>query len=367
VAIVTVNEKRISQLNEEFQEITKQLVLSQRQTSAYIRRHAEILEEKFILLGQSDKINTISTILTEHYRANGLHAAEWLHDFLDIKYKDPKKMTNLKLEAGRFTSDLLVDYSIEDLQNMERNKLQQLENQAYDCRDYFIGIADMFEKKNKQLRNVCLLRQIATIPKDVDHPFDAMDSKKHKVKDARVSTECDTEPSITRFSELVKEISERLQFWSEEVKKTADKIVQFKPSIEEDIEVYCEAAEGFLAMINSMIEYNRPFKDEKFSFDFLDWFAIQITQKWHGKNAAAGARDVKLPGSKHVDGRGLTREQVGDRIVPTYKVMVKLIQDVLLPMGLYMQELPQWRKKYVNDHIRDRKMDLTPTLVDRKS
>jgi len=363
-------EKRIQDLDLEFEKITQELVGMQRNASAMIRRHATILEEKFEITGQADQIYTISGILIAHYRAHGLFCAEWAASVLDLKYKDPSRMNSLTFElesnTARFSSKLLEDIPNEELMNMNRNHLQELENQSYKYRDYLLDLADIFERKQKQLEQICLIRKIAVIPKDIDHPFDSFDAKKNKPREKPFKTQSDASGK-TEFSELIGKIKDKLAAWSKQFEDIQTKIIEFKPTDPKDIEYYCHGAQMFLNTIDTLMEYNKPFKDLKFSFNWLDWCITECWNQTHGKNAAAG-KYSRLPGTDlHPDQeRGLTREQVCDRMIPTYNHMVELINRVLQPMALFFDSLPQHRKKYVDDHIRDRKLDVGPRLVERK-
>lgn len=131
-----------------------------------------------------------------------------------------------------------------------------------------------------------------------------------------------------------------------DIGQTAQK-VKLSP---EDAKAYSEATKIWLEILNSS-------SDLKNTKDTKQWIETMKIYEDFGKHAAAvKAGVVTINGVK----RPLTREQVGDKVQEVFDAAIKI-----LDMDHLLKTLSEYRQKYVEPRVAQRKVDLHSKLSER--
>jgi hypothetical protein len=142
----------------------------------------------------------------------------------------------------------------------------------------------------------------------------------------------------------------------------AAKIADYPPeTVKEDKEL-AAGIKPWRYMIQWINEHLRPYADEKFSQSYVDWFATEALNRDFGKHAAAvKSKIATLSGGF----RGMTREQVGDKIPDLAEKAINFrgaLEIANKGFLLMQKDLPFWRKRRLDPSVGTRKETVGPKL-----
>lgn len=161
--------------------------------------------------------------------------------------------------------------------------------------------------------------------------------------------------SCVGFAEDLREASDTFQDISE-------KIEYYPPASESEDKKLADGIEAWRTLVQWINEHSRPYADLKFSQSYPDWFATEVLNRDYGKHAAAvKSKIATLSGGF----RGMTREQVGDKIPDLADKalhMRGMFELANKAFELLQKDMPQWRKKRLDPAVGTRKENVGPKL-----
>ena len=142
----------------------------------------------------------------------------------------------------------------------------------------------------------------------------------------------------------------------------AAKIADYPPETQKEDKELASGIKPWRYMIQWINEHLRPYADEKFSQSYVDWFATEALNRDFGKHAAAvKSKIATLSGGF----RGMTREQVGDKIPDLAEKAINFrgaLEIANKGFLLMQKDLPFWRKRRLDPSVGTRKETVGPKL-----
>lgn len=157
-------------------------------------------------------------------------------------------------------------------------------------------------------------------------------------------------------------ICEDLEALSKTIRDTASKIGEFPPATQKEDKELAEGIKPWRFLFQKLNEHMRPYADEKFSQSYVDWWATEALNRDFGKHAAAVKSKVVTVSGKL---RGLTREQVGDKIPDLAEKALNFhgtLEIADKAFKLFQKDLPNWRRKRLDPSVGERKYNVGPKL-----
>ncbi len=157
-------------------------------------------------------------------------------------------------------------------------------------------------------------------------------------------------------------LSEDTANLSKSCRDISEKIEYYPPETQKEDKMLADGIASWRTLFQWVNEHLRPYADLKFSQSYPDWWQTELLNKDFGKHAAAVKSKVATLSGGY---RGMTREQVGDKIpdLAEKALNFKGLLDIANKAFTLMQTtMPEWRKRRLDPSVGTRKENVSPKL-----
>jgi hypothetical protein len=149
---------------------------------------------------------------------------------------------------------------------------------------------------------------------------------------------------------------------SKSCRDISEKIEYYPPETQKEDRMLADGIASWRTLFQWVNEHLRPYADLKFSQSYPDWWQTELLNKDFGKHAAAVKSKVATLSGGY---RGMTREQVGDKIPDLADKALNfkgLLEIANKAFTLMQTTMPAWRKRRLDPSVGTRKENVSPKL-----